>query len=107
MFSSPKAGQAWGMFMTDTEPVTPQRGEPSYHKVAPGIDDRLSAIKVSLVGNMWDTVLVAKLGFTGWIGADVTEADGLVHCTRLFFHLFFDPLFPSMFQHIHSRCDWN
>jgi abelson tyrosine-protein kinase 1 len=51
------------MFTTDKVPASPQRGGPSYHEVAPGSDDRLSASKVSVVGQGWDTVLMAKLRF--------------------------------------------
>jgi hypothetical protein len=88
------------MFTTDKVPASPQRGGPSYHGIAPGSDDRLSASKVSVVGQRYDTVLVAKLRFR----LDVSEpTDGLVHCARFFLSFFL--LFPSMFQHIHSRHD--
>jgi hypothetical protein len=36
------------------EPASPHRGGPSYHEVAPGSDDRLSEIKVSVVGQEFD-----------------------------------------------------
>jgi abelson tyrosine-protein kinase 1 len=62
VFSSPKAGPAWGMFTTEKVPVLPKCGGSSYYEVAPGSDDRLSASKVS-VGQGWDTVLMAKLRF--------------------------------------------
>jgi hypothetical protein len=106
VFSSPKAGQAWGKFMTDKVPVSPKRGGPSY-EVAPGSNDRLSASKVSVVGQGLDAVLMAKLRFRS-DGSEPTscEADGRLDSLRsLFFSSFF--LFPSMFQHIQSRRDWN
>jgi hypothetical protein len=43
------------MFTTDKVPVSPKRGGPSYHEVAPGSDDRLSASNVSVVGQGWDS----------------------------------------------------
>jgi hypothetical protein len=62
VFSSPKAGQAWGTFTTDTEFPEDFRG-PSYHEEVPG--NPLSASKVSTVGgsSKWDTVLLARLRF--------------------------------------------
>ncbi|KXN85941.1 hypothetical protein AN958_10702 [Leucoagaricus sp. SymC.cos] len=58
VFTSPKGGQPWGMFTTDSE----------YEGVGPSIDapdesSRQSASKVSVHGGPWDTVLVARLRF--------------------------------------------
>ncbi|KAJ6627483.1 hypothetical protein B0H10DRAFT_2161143 [Mycena sp. CBHHK59/15] len=58
VFSSPKTGQPWGAFTTDTEP---EQGGPSYHEPIHGTP--LSASKVSHSGGQWDTVLVARLRF--------------------------------------------
>jgi hypothetical protein len=58
VFSSPKGGQPWGTFTTDTEP---EQGGPSYHEPIHG--NPLSACKVSRTGGPWDTVLVARLRF--------------------------------------------
>jgi hypothetical protein len=60
VFSSPRAGQPWGTFTTDTE-FPPELGGPSYHEEVPG--NPLSASRVSVVGGGWDTVLVARLRF--------------------------------------------
>jgi len=58
VFASPKAGQPWGMFTTDSE----------YEGAGPCADapdesSRQSASKVSSHGGPWDTVLVARLRF--------------------------------------------
>ena len=62
VYSSPRIGQDWGTFTTDTE-LPPELGGPSYHEEVPG--NRLSANKVSMVnGNLpWDSVLLARLRF--------------------------------------------
>jgi hypothetical protein len=61
VFSSPKVGQAWGMFTTDTDHAHVEG--PHYEEDVPG--QLLSASKVSLVGgsSKWDTVLLARLRF--------------------------------------------
>jgi len=58
VFASPKAGQPWGMFTTDSE----------YEGVGfppdiPAENTRQSASKVSSHGGEWDTVLLARLRF--------------------------------------------
>jgi hypothetical protein len=65
-FSSPKPGQFWGTFTTDTE-IPPELGGPTYHEEVPGnrMANSQSANKVSMVGgpNAWNTVLLARLRF--------------------------------------------
>ncbi|KAF7353961.1 Protein kinase domain-containing protein [Mycena venus] len=58
VYSSPKSGQPWGTFTTDTEP---EQGGPSYHEPISG--SPLSSCKVSSTGQPWNTVLVARLRF--------------------------------------------
>jgi abelson tyrosine-protein kinase 1 len=58
VYSSPKSGQPWGTFTTDTEL---EQGGPSYHEPVPG--NPLSSCKVSSTGQPWNTVLVARLRF--------------------------------------------
>ncbi|KAG6864758.1 hypothetical protein C0991_007317 [Blastosporella zonata] len=62
VFSSPRNGQPWGTFTTDTD-VPPELGGPSYDEPVPG--HALSASKVSKNGSgrSWDTVLIARLRF--------------------------------------------
>ncbi|KAF8060214.1 hypothetical protein FPV67DRAFT_1513824 [Lyophyllum atratum] len=60
VFSSPRTGQPWGTFTTDTE-VPPELGGPSYDEPIP--DNTLSTCKASNTGGPWDTVLVARLRF--------------------------------------------
>jgi hypothetical protein len=66
VFGSPKPGQFWGTFTTDTE-LPPELGGPSYHEEVPGnrMANSQSAHKVSMVGaaNAWNTVLLARLRF--------------------------------------------
>jgi hypothetical protein len=62
VFSPPKEGKSWGVFTTDTE-FPSELGGPSYHEEAPGRNDRLSAFKVSVVGQPLHTILIAKLRF--------------------------------------------
>ncbi|KAG6855823.1 hypothetical protein H0H87_010489 [Tephrocybe sp. NHM501043] len=72
VFSSPRNGQPWGTFTTDTE-VPPELGGPSYDEPRPG--HALSASKVAKTGNRrnWDTVLIARLRFK----PDALEATSL------------------------------
>ncbi|KIM89615.1 hypothetical protein PILCRDRAFT_812439 [Piloderma croceum F 1598] len=76
VFGSPKPGQFWGTFTTDTE-FPPELGGPSYHEEIPGnrMANCQSANKVSMVGgsNTWDTVLLARLRFK----PDVSEPTSL------------------------------
>ncbi|KAJ6577758.1 hypothetical protein B0H19DRAFT_568412 [Mycena capillaripes] len=58
VYSSPKGGNPWGTFTTDTES---EQGGPSYHEPIHG--NPLSASKVSRTGGPWDTVLIARLRF--------------------------------------------
>ncbi|KAJ7249861.1 hypothetical protein C8J57DRAFT_1437777 [Mycena rebaudengoi] len=58
VYSSPKSGQPWGTFTTDTEP---EQGGPSYHEPIHGTPD--SDCKISIAGGQWDTVLIARLRF--------------------------------------------
>ncbi|KAF8147822.1 hypothetical protein B0H34DRAFT_738281 [Crassisporium funariophilum] len=60
VYSTPKSGQPWGMFTTDTE--VPRELGPLYDD-EPGDVARLSASKVSSHGGPWDTVLMARLRF--------------------------------------------
>ncbi|KAJ6587171.1 hypothetical protein DFH09DRAFT_1308232 [Mycena vulgaris] len=60
VFSSTKSGQPWGTFTTDTGS---ELAGPYYHE--PAVSNPLSASKVSSnsTGNVWDTVLIARLRF--------------------------------------------
>ncbi|RDB20038.1 hypothetical protein Hypma_012989 [Hypsizygus marmoreus] len=62
VFTSPKIGQPWGSFTTDTEVPSDLKG-PSY--VEPIPDQPHSAFKVSNTshGGPWDTLLISRLRF--------------------------------------------
>lgn len=61
MYANPKIGQPWGTFTTDTE-VSHDLG-PSYDLDDSAEIPRLSASKVSIQGDPWDAVLLARLRF--------------------------------------------
>ncbi|KAJ7091133.1 hypothetical protein C8R44DRAFT_412775 [Mycena epipterygia] len=60
VFSSTKSSQPWGTFTTDTGS---ELAGPCYHE--PVVSNPLSASKISSnsTGNVWDTVLIARLRF--------------------------------------------
>ena len=59
VYATPKAGNPWGAFTTDTE-VPPELG-PSYDEASDSVLDQES--KVSSYGGPWDAVLLARLRF--------------------------------------------
>ncbi|KAJ3531793.1 hypothetical protein NMY22_g8005 [Coprinellus aureogranulatus] len=61
VYASPKAGQPWGTFTTDSESL--REPGPSYEETNDESRPRIQESKVSNYGGSWDTVLIARLRF--------------------------------------------
>lgn len=61
VYASPKAGQPWGTFTTDSQAL--REPGPSYDETNDESRPRVQESKVSNYGGSWDTVLLARLRF--------------------------------------------
>ena len=61
VYASPKNGQPWGAFTTDTE--GPREQGPAYEETNDESRARVQGSKVSNYPGSWETVLIARLRF--------------------------------------------